>query len=84
VSRSSADGCLVLVRGPADVEAAIRRFTKGVRAAGIFSELRRRVAYEPRSLRRRMKSKRAAKRRAQAARRAREYGADLDWKPERS
>jgi ribosomal protein S21 len=76
--RAVADGCVVIVRA-GDVEAALRRFTKTVREAGVFSEIKRREAYLP-SARRRVKSQKAQQRRVRAARRQR---AETDWKPSR-
>lgn len=80
MSRAYSDACRVYVNGPDDFEGAVRRFTKAVRETGVLSEVKRREAYHPPSVRRRAKAKKAAARRARAARRER----DVDWKPERS
>jgi small subunit ribosomal protein S21 len=77
--RAVADGCVVTVFG-ADVEGAVRRFLKSCRESGLFTELKRREAYLPPSVRKRLKRQKAQQRRVRAARRQR---ADVDWKPSR-
>ena len=52
--------------------------------AGVLTELKRRQTYEPPSVARRRKAKRAQVRRLRALRRWRETGRSDDWKPERN
>ncbi|MCI0438669.1 MAG: 30S ribosomal protein S21 [Chloroflexi bacterium] len=52
----------VLIREGEGLEGALRRFKKQVEGAGIFSELRRRQAYEKPSVRRKKKAIAARKR----------------------
>jgi len=66
------------------IETALKRFKKSCIAAGVFQEIAKRRLFLPSSERRRLKSKRNAQRRARAARRRLENGADLYWKPERA
>lgn len=81
--RAFADRCQVLVDGPDAFEPALKRFLKGCRESGIFTEMKKREFYMPPSVRRRAKAKKAAARRGKAAARLRPPS-DVDWKPERS
>jgi len=71
MSRAYADSTLVRVAGPDAFEPALRRFLKACRETGVFTE----------PVRRRVKSQKAAQRRARASRRRPETGPLEDWKP---
>ena len=81
MSRAYADSTLVRVAGPDAFEPALRRFLKACRETGVFTELKKREAYASPSVRRRVKSQKAAQRRARASRRRPETGPLEDWKP---
>lgn len=74
-----ADSPVVHLDASTSIETAIMKFKKRVTAAQIFRELKKRECYVPKSVRRRLKARKARARRAQAARVVRE----MDWKPSR-